>query len=253
MKDFLKKYEDTYSRGLEKLVTYVFGLFIIMAASAVSKGLVEQDIIDDKTLQGSHSLAYSIWVLFIMFDLIVIGRRDTAFKHFYNHYLKEDHEQHRTIFNPFIRLYKRLFDYSNDIKKRSQLSLFVGLLLGILPLFLLLYLKNDELNTYVLINRGLLVLTIESVAFYFFNLYKSSLNSIRYYQNELSNIDLKMVSVLNAIQNKDNDLLEKIAHKFIDEERHIITNPSLKSVDASSFDQLNKLLDKIASIVKSAK
>lgn len=62
-----------------------------------------------------------------------------------------------------------------------------------------------------------------------------------------------MVSVINAIQNKDNDLLEKIAHKFIDEERHIITDPSLKSVDASSFDQLNKLLDKIASIVKSAK
>lgn len=245
--------QDDAQRFFGRLFVYAGGFALIITISTMSNALVEQKIIESKTVNEVYALAVSIWMFFVMFDLIINSRRDTAFQHFYTRYLKEDHDQHRAIFNPFIRLYKRLFDYSNDIKKRSQLALFVGLLLGILPLFLLLYLKNDELNTYVLLNRGLLVLTIESVAFYFFNLYKSSLNSIRYYQNELSNIDLKMVSILNAIQNKDNDLLEKIAHKFIDEERNIANDPSLKSIDASPFDQLNKLLDKIAAIVKSSR
>jgi hypothetical protein len=245
--------QDDIQRFFGRAFIYAGGFVLIIVSSTMSKGLIEQGVIKDKTVDEAYILAVSIWILFVMFDLIVNSRRDTAFQHFYNRYLKDDHEQQKVILNPFIRLYKRLFDYSNDIKKRSQLALIIGLLLGLLPLFLLLYLKNEELNTYVLINRGLLVITIESVAFYFFNLYRSSLNNIKYYQNELSNIDLKMVSVLHALQRKDNDLLDKIAHKFIDEERNIIVDSSIKGVDVSSFDQVNKVLDKIAAIIKSSK
>lgn len=219
----------------------------------MSKGLAKQEVISSQSLDTTFLLLSSIWFSFLLYDLIIIGKREAAFQYFYKKYLKEDHEQHKVLLNPFIRLYKRLFDYSNQIKNRSQLALIVGLILGITPIIALPYANNDKLDVYVLINRGLFVLTIESIAFYFFNLYRSSLDSIKYYQNELSNIDLKMVSVLNAIENKDDKLLKKIANKFIDEERHILNDLHKNPVDISAFDQLNKMLDRIALISKNPK
>lgn len=72
--------------------------------------------------------------------------------------------------------------------------------------------------------RVTLVVLIELFAYFFLSLYKTSLNEIKYFQNELTNIEAKQVALRAALQNNAADAVAGILNALASTERnHVLT------------------------------
>lgn len=72
------------------------------------------------------------------------------------------------------------------------------------------------------IPRISLIIFIELFAFFFLKIYRSDLGNIRYYHNELTNIDLQILSLKSALISKDNKILESVINKLSQTERNFL-------------------------------
>jgi hypothetical protein len=79
--------------------------------------------------------------------------------------------------------------------------------------------------------RLALVLLIEVFAFFFLSLYKSSLSEIKYFQNELTNIELKQIALSSAIAAKDATGLSEIIGKLAATERNHILSKDQTTIE----------------------
>ncbi|RAJ94238.1 hypothetical protein LX87_04123 [Larkinella arboricola] len=85
--------------------------------------------------------------------------------------------------------------------------------------------------------RLFIAIFIEVFSFFFLRLYRNTLVDIKYYHNELTNIDFKVLSLKTTLF-KDNDpLLIHVIQEFVKTERNFI----LKSDEATLITILNKL------------
>ncbi|MCW7471755.1 hypothetical protein, partial [Leptospira kanakyensis] len=76
-----------------------------------------------------------------------------------------------------------------------------------------------------------LVIFIEVFAYFFLKLYKSGLEEIKYYQNELTNIQLKNVSAVITISTNLNDGLKTVLDSYSATERNFILNKNQTTVE----------------------
>lgn len=101
----------------------------------------------------------------------------------------------------------RLREEIDVLSKRANLNLIIGSLITVGGLVLLGYFvirpSNNAADVVSLlvhfVPRLSLVLFIELFSLFFLKLYRSSLSEIKYYQNELTNIELKESALLTAI------------------------------------------------------
>lgn len=101
--------------------------------------------------------------------------------------------------------------------------------------------------------RFSLVISIEILAFFFLRLHRSNLYEIKYYQNELTNLELKYVSLQTAIQLGRNDTTHKVVSVLSETERnHILekgqSTTELKRVELekNQFIEIAKSLTALA-------
>jgi hypothetical protein len=79
--------------------------------------------------------------------------------------------------------------------------------------------------------RLALVLLIELFAFFFLSLYKNSLSEIKYFQNELTNIESRQLALRAAMDSKETSLLADVVGKLASTERNHILSKDQTTIE----------------------
>jgi hypothetical protein len=126
----------------------------------------------------------------------------------------------------------RLMRELDSLSRRGNLNLALGAVTTIVGLVLLGLSVFSELSlskdlwTFVshFVPRLTLVLMIELFAYFFLSLYKGSLSEIKYFQNELTNVEARQMALRAAIDSGDQAATAAILTKLADTDRnHILT------------------------------
>jgi len=72
-----------------------------------------------------------------------------------------------------------------------------------------------------------LVLFIELFAYFFLNLYKSSLSEVKYFQNEMTNIEVRFTALGVALEAGDDELVREVTAELAKTERNFISGQGL--------------------------
>lgn len=132
----------------------------------------------------------------------------------------------------------RLRQEISALGRRGNVNLVIGVLttiaaVGILTTTVLdpeIKLTNETLVSHFA-PRLTLSLFIEIFSFFFLKLYKSGLSEIKYFQNELTNIEMKFVSLDSALRNKNEDSLANVINEFSKTERNFILDKGQSTVE----------------------
>jgi hypothetical protein len=132
----------------------------------------------------------------------------------------------------------RLRQEISALGRRGNVNLVIGVLttvaaVGILTTTVLdpnVKLTNETLVSHFA-PRLTLSLFIEIFSFFFLKLYKSGLGEIKYFQNELTNIEMKFVSLDSALRFKNDDSINSVINEFSKTERNFVLDKGQSTVD----------------------
>lgn len=161
------------------------------------------------------------------------------------------------------RIVRRLRGELEALSRRGNLNLVIGSLTTSIAVGTLLYMVSgitlnfesgaDIIEYYL--PRLSLVIFIEVFAFFFLRLYKSSLAEIKYFQNELTNIEAKLVALDAALVLGEKESLNLIVGQFALTERNVVLKNGESTVDLERLKlenlRLEKLVDKLAAAIPS--
>jgi hypothetical protein len=135
---------------------------------------------------------------------------------------------------------RRLADASGEVRERANLNLIMGTVACVLGVLLLLGwvflfpVPNNEAWQETLVRsipRISLVLIIELVGYFFLGLYRLGTYELKFFQNELTNVELWTTSYLHAIRTGDHDLINEVVKKLLSVERNFV----LRKGEAMAF------------------
>lgn len=127
---------------------------------------------------------------------------------------------------------KRLLDEIESLGKKGNINLGLGVgitVVGLLLLGITVINEIDESQDVIkmashFLPRLSLVVLIEVFAYFFLRLYKAGLAEIKYFQNELTNLECKQIAVRAAFEAADNPVVASVVAKLSETERnHIIS------------------------------
>lgn len=138
-----------------------------------------------------------------------------------------------------VRTLERLSRETSALSRRGNLNLVLGIFTTIIGLFVLyIYVSKitvDANNPWIVslnfIPRLSLVILIELFAYFFLKLYKSNLSEIKYFQNELTNIEAKYVSLRTALLNCDKNIISEVIKNLSNTERNFILEKGQSTVE----------------------
>lgn len=138
-----------------------------------------------------------------------------------------------------LRVIERLDKEISTLGRRGNLNLLLGIsttMVGLAVLYLYVSMITvDEINPWMawvnFIPRLSLVILIEVFAYFFLKLYKSTLYEIKYFQNELTNIELKYVALKTSLVNGDENTSSYVVKSFSKTERNFILEKGQSTVD----------------------
>lgn len=161
----------------------------------------------------------------------------------------------------FNNMTRRLSTEVDDLAKRGNLNLFLGIMTTLIGLSALAYSvfyspetrAPEELLVYF-IPRVSLVLLIEIFAYFFLRLYKQSLSEIKYFQNEITNVESKQLAVSIMSGNQSSELMSRVVESLSSTERNFVLNKDQTTVElererlsnSANADVLNTLKEALA-------
>jgi hypothetical protein len=112
-----------------------------------------------------------------------------------------------------------------------------------------------ELSSVIpLLSRLSIALVIEALAFYFLKLHREVMNNAKYYQNELTNIDLKAIGLNAAYSPIEGNSLKEVIGEFSKAERNFILSEKQTTVELEKIkfekNLLTEALDKVTGLLK---
>lgn len=153
------------------------------------------------------------------------------------------------------------FRLEREISKltlRANLNLAIGSATTIFAIFVLWFtvvnhipdFKNMENIISILFPRISLVIFIEIFAFFFLKLYKSNLFDIKYYHNEMTNCDFKVLALKTAfVRNLDAEL-PNVIDSFLKVERNFVLKKGESTLEIEKEKLDNKLNNKLFGIIQ---
>jgi hypothetical protein len=159
---------------------------------------------------------------------------------------------------------RRLSKEVLDLGRRGNLNLIIGALatLAGFLIFGMMVLDSsfnptDDNFFSSFVPRLSLVILIEVFAYFFLGLYKSSLSEIKYFQNEITNIESKYAAMEYAVQYGDKESVNKALGQLSSTERNFLLKKGESTVlleqDRFSTDSSNSFLQKITDLIGVAK
>lgn len=136
--------------------------------------------------------------------------------------------KHKNLLQDFEDLSIRINGELSRLRKSANLNLVIGTLTTALAITALGYevFKSEfeitdtvKLLTHYLPRLSLIVF-IEIFAFFFLKLYKATLSDIKYFNNEKTNIDFKLISLKTALNNGDDEMIKSMLQELIRTERN---------------------------------
>jgi hypothetical protein len=172
----------------------------------------------------------------------------------------------------FEKISNRLRDETNNLTKRANLNLAIGVMTTIFAgvgLAFIAFLRSPELNDFSNDNyawvvtahyvpRLSFIIFAEIFAYFFLRLYKSGLDDIKYFQNELTNVELKITALKVALtRGKEAEILNLVTAELARVERNFIlkkdeTTVALEKIKTESSDAKD-LLAQISNLLNNLK
>lgn len=165
----------------------------------------------------------------------------------------------------FKRTIHRLEAEIESQTKRGNLNLFLGIITTLIGVAILSYsvfqaplLTSDiEIASHFLPRLSLVVL-IEVFAYFFLRLYKQSLDEIKYFQNEITNIENKYLGSYLATELPATESISSVIHHLMSTERNFILDKGqstaqieLKKIESSTLnDTSTKLNSALSNLIK---
>jgi hypothetical protein len=118
-----------------------------------------------------------------------------------------------------------------DLGRRGNTNLAIGILttiVGVSILGYVVYSSTGDTDDFGwksgvhTILRISIALFIQTFAYFFLRLYKTSLDDIKYYQNEITNIESKWLALIAATNEKDKALMKSVIESLVKTERNFI-------------------------------
>ena len=125
---------------------------------------------------------------------------------------------------------RRIYKEISALSRRGTLNLVLGVVTAVSGIALLSYVVLGKASpsatiadfAIVFLPRLSIVVIIEVFAYFFLRLYKASLDEIKFFQNEATNIEFHFTALLTALKEEDAALLKDVVHAFIRTERNPI-------------------------------
>lgn len=166
----------------------------------------------------------------------------------------------RNMESSMIRLSKEVADLS----RRGNLNLIIGALatLAGFLIFGMMVLDqnfNPTPENFIadFIPRLSLVILIEIFAYFFLGLYKSSLSEIKYFQNEITNIESKYTAMEYAVQYGEKESINSVLNQIANTERNFLLKKGESTVlleqDRINGELKGSFLQKLTDLVGAAK
>lgn len=157
---------------------------------------------------------------------------------------------------------ERLLREIDSLSKRANINLIFGTITTLVGLVILGYVvftyggsQTDWVSILAhFIPRVSLVLFIELFAFFFLRLYRNSLLDIKYFQNELTNVEARFSAATVAVALEDKEMLTVILKSLAETERNgiLLSGQSTVEIEKAKLegDALCKVLDRVRDITK---
>jgi hypothetical protein len=166
--------------------------------------------------------------------------------------VKED-----TLEQLFEHVIRRLEREVQDLAKRGNLNLTLGIFTTLIGLLVLGYSvfyspitqSPQELLAYF-IPRISLVVLIEIFAYFFLRLYKQSLTEIKYFQNEITNIESRQLALHITMRSDDAALRGKVVEELSRTERNFILGKDQTTVDLERERLARSTYSDVANAIK---
>jgi len=162
------------------------------------------------------------------------------------------------IFLEFSKIRDRLEKESNKISRLGNLNLVIGFATTILAIYVLYEtllpttLIGTEYITH-LVPRVSLGILIELFAFFFLKMYRNNISDIKYYNNEKTNIDFKLLALRTAIVHETH--IEETIAEFLKSERNFILKKGESTVELQKAtiesNSSQKIIDSLTGLLKS--
>lgn len=171
----------------------------------------------------------------------------------------------------FEKLSFRLEEEIASQSRRGVFNLSVGVMTAAVGIWFLYSLLTDYTESASYINlvshfvpRVSLVILIEVFAYFFLNLYKRSLDEIKYFQNELTNVEMKYMALKVAVDSNNDKISENLIKVIVETERNrfLKKGETTVEIERAKIDQLNhsnaiskayELLEKVTNKEKESK
>lgn len=165
----------------------------------------------------------------------------------------------------FSRTLKRLYSEINALSRRGNLNLSIGILTTIIGLGILGYfvLEIDSIPEDTMafiahfIPRLSLVILIEVFAYFFLKLYKSSLAEIKYFQNEMTNVEAKLAAIKCSIMTSDTKSTSGVIQALSATERNAVLEKDQTTAEIEKarieYQNISTLSEKVSNILGAKK
>lgn len=141
----------------------------------------------------------------------------------------DDENTANEIKHTFLASEERIKTEIQNLKRRATINLSLGVTLSCAALLVFFFLvyneKPDEDYQKVFLHfapRVGLVVFVELLAYFFLKLYKSTLTSIQYYHNELTNIEMRKIAAIVAIKHCKEDKIWQTVEYLLKVERNVL-------------------------------
>ncbi|WP_151964987.1 hypothetical protein [Acinetobacter soli] len=162
------------------------------------------------------------------------------------------------------RTYERLNLERESLSRRGNFNLMIGMFLSvggliILGYSVLNYSHNGSLEDLLIfvIPKISFVLLIELFAYFFLNLYKKSLEDIKYYQNEITNVEAKYLALQMAKSLNNHKMISSILDQLVKTERNFVLEKDQSTIELEkeriNSHNANNTLQAIKDIFQSKK
>lgn len=159
----------------------------------------------------------------------------------------------------------RLFGEVQALGRRGNLNLIIGMLISVFGISFLGWsvinlptLQVGSLDFWgYFLTRSIFVTMIEIVAFFFLNLYRSGLNEIKYFQNEITNLDYKIMGLMASSYDKSHKAILDSGKLLMNVERNYLLKKGETTIEIEKEKMapipFEKLAEKLLDVMKNQK
>lgn len=159
----------------------------------------------------------------------------------------------------FRRTRARLRDEIQTLSRRSSVNLVIGVMVTMAATGVLVYLVSRDHGDFgsmrallsFYIPRITTVILIETFAYFFLKLYRQNLEEIKYYQNELTTIDLQEVAWKEALDTGSAEAKVLVVQQMIKSDRNSNRLPEMTTKEGVELSGLLEVLQSVNKLIVS--